>query len=122
METISAEYDAAVSTTLGAIFFSMELSRSKWLVTALAPGVEKMSKYVVPAGDVAGLLTRLDEIRDKAKRRTGEAYPFISIQEAGTRWVLDTSRAAARGDRKPCGRSGFDRHVAAPTARQDRQT
>jgi transposase len=83
VETIGAEYDAAVSTTLGAIFFSMELSRSKWLVTALAPGVEKMSKYVVTAGDVAGLLTRLEEIRDKAKRRTGEAYPFISIQEAG---------------------------------------
>jgi len=77
------QIDTAVLTTLGAIFFSMELSRSKWLVTALAPGVEKMSKYVVPAGDVAGLLTRLDEIRDKAKRRTGEAYPFISIQEAG---------------------------------------
>lgn len=82
-ELKTGETDAAVSTTLGAIFFSMELSRSKWLVTFLAPGVDKMSKYVVQAGDIAGLSIRLDDVRERARLRTGETFPFIAIQEAG---------------------------------------
>lgn len=82
-ELQSNEVDTAVLTTLGAIFFSMELSRSKWLLTFLAPGIDKMSKYVVQAGDIAGLSTKLDEVREKARLRTGDTFPFVSIQEAG---------------------------------------
>lgn len=82
-EVQNNDVDAAVSTTLGAIFFSMELSRSKWLLTFLAPGTDKMSKFVVQAGDIAGLSTKLDEMREKAKLRTGDTFPFVSIQEAG---------------------------------------
>lgn len=73
----------AVRTTLSAIFFSMELSRSTWLITSLAPGGEKMSKHVVRAGDVAGLMERLERLRERAQARTGQLFPFVAIQEAG---------------------------------------
>ena len=56
---------------LGAIFISLELSLSTWLITSLSPGGgEKMSKHCVPAGDVCVLL-RFSEIRQKAFERTG---------------------------------------------------
>ena len=46
----------AIRTDLGAIFVSLELSRSTWLVTSLSPGGgEKMSKHTVRSGDVASL-------------------------------------------------------------------
>jgi transposase len=75
---------AAIRTHFGAIFVSLELSRSNWLVTSLIPGGgEKMSKHGVRAGDVAGLLARFSELRRKALARTGENYPIVVIQEAG---------------------------------------
>ena len=45
----------AIRSDLGAIFVSLELSRSTWLITSLSPGTgEKMSKHVVQGGDVVG--------------------------------------------------------------------
>lgn len=73
----------AIQTKLGAIFVSLELSRSTWVVTSLLPGGEKMSKHSVRAGDVAGLFERFGKLRGKARTRTGEVYPFVVIQEAG---------------------------------------
>jgi transposase len=41
---------SAIPSDLGAIFISLELSRSTWLITSLSPGGgEKMSKRSVPA-------------------------------------------------------------------------
>lgn len=77
------EAPTAIRTDLGAIFASLELSHSKWLITSLQPGSEKMSKHVVAAGNVAGLLDRFAELRRKAEARTGRCYPIIVIQEAG---------------------------------------
>ena len=74
----------AVRTDLGAIFVSLELSRSSWVVTALAPGSgERMSRHGIPGGDIAGLLARFAQLRDKAQARTGRHFPIIVIQEAG---------------------------------------
>jgi transposase len=74
----------AIRTHIAAIFVSLELSRSTWLVTSLSPGKgEKMSRHSVTAGNVAELLTLLAELRRKAEVRTGESYPIITIQEAG---------------------------------------
>jgi hypothetical protein len=74
----------AIRTDLGAIFVSMELSRSLWLITSLSPGAgERMSKHGVRGGDVAGLLMRLVQLQEKAKVRTGRMFPIIAIQEAG---------------------------------------
>jgi transposase len=75
---------AAIRTQFGAIFVSLELSRSNWLVTSLSPGKgEKMSKYSVTAGDVAGLMKLFADLKRKAEVRTGQSYPIITIQEAG---------------------------------------
>src|SRR3984957_7779043 len=79
-----AEAPAAIQTDLRAIFVSLELSRSTWLITSLSPGGgEKMSKHSVQAGDIAGLLRRLAQLKEKARARTGRDFPIIVIQEAG---------------------------------------
>src|SRR3954464_5295126 len=75
---------AAVRTDLNAIFVSLELSRSTWVITSLAPGGgEKMSKHAVPSGDIAALLARLSQLKEKARLRTGQVFPILVIQEAG---------------------------------------
>src|ERR1041385_3984275 len=75
---------AAIRTDLKAIFVSLELSRSTWVITSLAPGGgEKMSKHAVPSGDIAALLARLSQLKEKARARTGQVCPIIVIQEAG---------------------------------------
>lgn len=77
------EAPTAIHTDLGAIFISLELSKSTWLVTALAPGSEKMSRHSVAGGDLAGLFTCFAELRRKAQVRDGRLYPLVVIQEAG---------------------------------------
>ena len=75
---------SAIQTDLRAIFVSLELSRSTWLITSLSPGGgEKMSKHSVQAGDIAGLLKRFAQLKEKARARTGWDFPIIVIQEAG---------------------------------------
>jgi transposase len=77
---------AAIRTDLGAIFVSLELSKSTWLITSLSPGGgEQMSKHAVRGGGVAGLLARLSQLQNKAQARTGQRLAPIVIQQA----VLD---------------------------------
>jgi transposase len=94
---------AATLVDLGAIFVSLELSRSTWLVTSLSPGRgEKMSKHTLRSGDVAGLLGLLARLRDKARARTGQTFPIVVIQEAGLDgfWI-----------HRVLEREGFESHV-----------
>jgi transposase len=84
MMSASASAQAAIDLNLAAIFVSLELSRSTWLVTSLSPGgSEKMSKHSVRAGDVVSLLNLFTRLQEKAQARTGRAFPIIVIQEAG---------------------------------------
>ena len=79
-----AEASAAIRVDLAAIFVSLELSRSKWLVTSLSPGAgERMSKLVLRGGDVPGLLAYLAELQRRTKARTASSFHIVSIQEAG---------------------------------------
>jgi transposase len=74
----------AVQVSLAAIFVSLELCRSTWLITSLVPGGrDKMSKHSVRGGDIAGLLNHLTKLQDKAHARAGASFPIITIQEAG---------------------------------------
>jgi transposase len=78
------ETPTAIQTNLAAIFISLELSRSDWLITSLSPGRgEKMSKHSVPAGDIAALVRRFSELKQKALARSGKSFPIVAIQEAG---------------------------------------
>jgi len=75
------EAPVAIHTDLRAIFVSTELIRKTWLITSLSPGAgEKMSKHAVEAGDTAGLFGRFAQLKEKARARTGQAYPIITIQ------------------------------------------
>ena len=79
-----SEAPSAVRVDLGAIFVSMELSQSRWLITSLSPGGgEKLSKFTVASGDIAGMLVRFAELQSKAHARTARRFPLIVIQEAG---------------------------------------
>src|ERR1700758_4435503 len=77
----------AVATTAHAnditLFASLELSKSKWVVTINSPGSEKFSKHVVEGGDGAGLLDLLSRSRAKAEQRYGAPIKTVVIQEAG---------------------------------------
>jgi transposase len=107
MEHTSDERDA-VRNDLDAIFVSVELSRSTWLVTSLSPGGgEKMSKHQVRSGDVTGLLARFSQLQAKCKARTGQSYRLIVIHEAGLDgfWVHRTLQNA-----------GIESHVVDPAS------
>ena len=86
MQNVSGRPEASttICTNLDAIFVSLELSRSTWLVTSLSPGGgDRMSRHSVPGGDVAALLARLADLQGKAHARTGRRFPVVVIQEAG---------------------------------------
>ena len=85
METVADRAKpTAIRTDLRAIFVSLELSRSRWLITSLSPGNrDRMSKHSVQAGDIAGMLARFSELRHKTQARTGQSFPIVVIQEAG---------------------------------------
>ncbi len=104
----TAEEQSAVRNDLSAIFVSLELSRSTWLVTSLSPGSgEKMSKHQVGGGDVAGLLARFSQLQAKSKARTGQWYRLIVIHEAGLDgfWIDRTLKNA-----------GIESHVVDPAS------
>ncbi len=103
-----SETPSAVRVDLSAIFISLELSQSKWLITSLSPGAgEKLSKFTIAGGDVAGMLARFGELRRKTEARTGQQFPLIVIQEAGLDgfWVHRVLKA-----------EGIESHVVDPAS------
>ena len=73
----------AIRTDLGAIFISLELSTTKWLVSSIQPGRQKISKHEVKAGDTDALMALLMRLRAEALSREKRLYPIVAIQEAG---------------------------------------
>jgi transposase len=102
------EASTTICTNLDAIFVSLELSRSTWLVTSLSPGGgDRMSRHSVPGGDVAALLARLADLQGKAHARTGRRFPVVVIQEAGLDgfWIHRALR-----------KEGVESHVVEPAS------
>lgn len=85
MPTTEVTTAAAITTSQhAAIFVSLELSRSTWLITAVAaPLGTKMSRHQVRGGDVPELLKRFSDLQRAVQRRTGQIVPVVVIQEAG---------------------------------------
>jgi transposase len=103
-----SEAPTAIRTDLGAIFVSLELSRSTWLITSLSPGSgEKMSKHLVRGGDIAALLERFTQLQEKTQGRTGKRFEIIVIQEAGLDgfWIHRVLRS-----------KGIDSHIVDPAS------
>ena len=65
------------------LYASLELSQATWLVTALSPGSERMSKYSTPGGNGAALLGLLRRLQARAEQITGGPVAIVVIQEAG---------------------------------------
>jgi transposase len=89
------------------LFVSLELSRSTWVVTSLAPDSEKMSKHSVIGGDGRALLDLLARLRTRAEQRVGAAVKVVAIQEAGLDgfWIHRLLKA-----------NGIESHVVDPAS------
>ena len=92
------------------LYASLELSQATWLVTSLAPGSEKMSKYSTVGGDGAALLGLLRRLQVRAERLAGGPVHIVVIQEAGLDgfWVHRLLEA-----------NGIESHVVDQSARPD---
>jgi transposase len=65
------------------IAISLELSQVSWVVTALLPGSERLSRYSLTAGDGTGLLSLLERLQVRAAKQHGTGLRTVVIQEAG---------------------------------------
>ena len=74
---------ATVRANAITLFASLELSKSKWVVTMNSPGSEKFSRHTVEGGNGGCLLGLLSRWRGKAEERYGVAIKTVVIQEAG---------------------------------------
>ena len=120
MESVTSS--TAVATAVRAnditLFASLELSKSKWVVTINSPGSEKFSKHIVEGGDGAGLLDLLCRWRAKAEQRYRVRVKVVVIQEAGLDGFWVHRLLLAEGIES--GRCGFDCGAPAASAGQDR--
>jgi len=82
---------AAIRTDIGAIFVSLELSRSTWLLTSVSPGAgEKMSQHATPAGDLRRLFECLAELKRKGAGADGQDRSDHCHSGSGIGRVLDS--------------------------------
>src|SRR6516165_8556772 len=65
------------------LFVSLELSRSTWVATTLAPGSSKMSKYTLVGGDGHQLLDLLARLKSRAEQRIAAPVKVVAIHEVG---------------------------------------
>jgi transposase len=79
----SISESGAAPNGFATLFASLELSQSIWLITSLAPGSATMSKHSVTAGDSAGLINRLVQLRTKAQAVSKTPIKICVIHEAG---------------------------------------
>jgi transposase len=65
------------------LFVSLELSRSTWVATSLAPGSKKMSKHALVGGNGRELLDLLARLKTRAEQRIAAPVKIVAIHEAG---------------------------------------
>jgi hypothetical protein len=95
IETQPQDHPIATTAETAKLLVSFELSQSKWVLTVRAPGVSKLSRFMVPARDTEKVLSLLTTQCQQAEWRTGRAVRIVSIYEAGLdgfwlhRWLED---------------------------------
>jgi len=65
------------------LFVSLELSRSTWVATSLAPGSKKMSKHTLAGGNGRELLNLLARLKTRAEQRIAAPIKIVAIHEVG---------------------------------------
>lgn len=83
VRTAAHHHDATPIETDATLFVTLELSLTRWIIVASAPGEDKASKHAVAACDGPGLLALLDRLRERAEHRRGGAVAIVVMQEAG---------------------------------------
>ena len=94
-----AKTPITVQPQASTLFVSLELSKSRWLVTVSAPGSAKFSKYSVTGGDAAELLQLLERLQGAVAQRLGAPVAIAVIAEAGLdgfwlHWLLSETRTS----------------------------
>src|ERR1700759_2095663 len=86
--------DTPAGCEFGTVYIAFELSKAKWQLGIMMPGAEKMSRYRIDGGDLAGLSALLVKARAKAAQ-AGKPVRILSCYEAGLdghwlhRWLAD---------------------------------
>ncbi len=97
----------------------LELSRSTWVATSLAPGSKKMSKHTLVGGDGRKLLDLPCAVEDPSRATHCSAGQGCGDPRSRARWFLDSSLARGQRRREPRRRSCVDCRASTPPARQD---
>ncbi len=66
-----------------AIYAALELSKNSWLLAIQAPGRGNPSLHPIKGGDAEGLMTKLDAVRDRVAKVTGQTPTITLCYEAG---------------------------------------
>src|SRR5882724_11819819 len=74
--------DAPAGCEYATVDIAFELSKSKWQLGVMTPGAEKMSRYRIEGGNLAGLSSVLARARAKAEQ-LGKPVRILSCYEAG---------------------------------------
>src|SRR5258707_6731321 len=91
------------------VFVSLELSRSTWVATSLAPGSKKMSKHTLVGDDGRKLLDLLARLKTRAEQRIAAPVKVVAIHEVGLDgfWIHRLLEA-----------NGVESHVVDPSRRR----
>src|SRR6266446_5851328 len=81
--TIPVAERTGIREDCATLFVSLELSRSTWVATSLAPGSKKMSKHALVAGNRRELLDLLVRLKTRAEQRIAAPVKIVTIQEVG---------------------------------------
>lgn len=81
----------------GMIFVAIELSQRSWLVTMHSPDRDRISRHTLPAGDHAGLVALIDNVRRRAAGELAAMPAVVSCYEAGYDGFWLHRRLAAAG-------------------------
>src|SRR5215470_20359327 len=81
--TLPVSEQTGICGDCATLFVSLELSRSTWVATSLAPGSRKMSKHTLVGGDGRKLLDPLARLKTRAEQRIAAPVKVVTIHEVG---------------------------------------
>src|SRR5580700_6714047 len=81
--TLAVPEETCIRGDCATLFVSLELSRSTWVATSLAPGSRKMSKHTLVGGDGRKLLDLLARLKTRAEQRIAAPVKVVTIHEVG---------------------------------------
>jgi transposase len=81
--TLPAPERTGICEECATLFVSLELSRSTWVATSLAPGSKKISKHTLVGSNGHELLDLLSRSKTRAEQRIAAPAKVVAIHEVG---------------------------------------